>query len=196
MQQSKDESPSQPGCPAVENPLNALVRLYEEQLEICTRLETVADSLGGDVDVQACGVLAAEIGSSMAFLHRFEEEVFHPLVADRAGDRKQTLQTVERLSDEHYSDQGYAEEIVELLSALRQGSRQIDMERAGYMLRGFFESVRRHTRFELDHVVQQAREDLSAEDLQDLGEKLEEHRMMAPVACTVTRVKIRNRRRV
>jgi hypothetical protein len=195
MQQSNDDSPSQKGCPAVENPLTALVRLYEEQLEICGRLESVADSLPADIDVQACGVLAAEIRSSMAFLHRFEEEVFHPLVAERAVDRSKNLQTFERLSDEHFSDQGYAEEIIELLSALRQGSRQIDMERAGYMLRGFFESVRRHTRFELDHVVNQARENLSAEDLKDLGEKLEVHRMMAPVACTVTRVKIRNRRR-
>lgn len=196
MQQDNEESDASPACPAVENPLTALARLYQEQLDICTRLEDLADSLGGKINGHACQAIAADIRRSMVFLHRFEEDVLHVMLASRMGDSEGNDQTFERLSDEHLSDQGYAEEIIELLAQLQQKPEKIDPERAGYMLRGFFETVRRHTRFELEYVLQQARERLSVTDLRTLGEKLEVHRMMAPVACTVTRVKIRSRRRV
>ncbi len=194
MQQNKEESGALSACPAVENPLTALARLYQEQLQICSRLEEVADSLGGQINTHMCQAIAGDIRRSMAFLHRFEEDVLHPMLAECDGAINR--QTFQRLSEEHFADQGYAEEIIELLTALRQGAAQVDMERAGYMLRGFFETVRRHTVFETEYVLQQARDKLSVEDLEKLGEQLEAHRMMAPVACTVTRIKIRSRRRV
>lgn len=194
MQRNKEESEPLSACPAVENPLTALTRLYQEQLQICSKLEEVADSLGGQVNMQMCQEIATDIRRSMAFLHRFEEDVLHPMLTE--GDGTTNRETFRRLSEEHFADQGYAEEIIELLMALRQGAADVDMERAGYMLRGFFETVRRHTVFEIEHVLQQARDRLSVTDLEHLGERLEAHRMMAPVACTVTRVKIRSRRRV
>ena len=194
MQRNKEEPEPVSACPAVENPLTALARLYQEQLQICSRLEEVADSLGGQVDMQMCQEIATDIRRSMAFLHRFEEDVLHPMLTD--GDGPSNRQTFRRLSEEHFADQGYAEEIIELLAALRRSASDVDIERAGYMLRGFFETVRRHTVFEIEYVLQLARDRLTVTDLKTLGEQLEAHRMMAPVACTVTRVKIRSRRRV
>lgn len=194
MQRNKQDSEPLSACPAVENPLTALARLYQEQLQICSRLEEVADSLGGQIDLRMCQEVATDIRRSMAFLHRFEEDVLHPMLT--GSDEPTNRRTFQRLSEEHFTDQGYAEEIIELLTALRRGASEVDIERAGYMLRGFFETVRRHTVFEIEHVLQQARDRLSATDLEKLGEQLEAHRMMAPVACTVTRVKIRSRRRV
>lgn len=180
----------------MENPLRALARLYQEQLRICIRMELLADSLRGRIDIDECRQLAADIRCSMSFLHSFEEEVFHPLLAERARDRNRSRRTFARLSEEHYADQGFADEIVELLSRLVEDAGDVDPERGGYMLRGFFESVRRHTRFEMDHVLQQARDVLSTGDLARLGKELEAYRMTAPVACTTTRVRIRNRRLV
>ncbi|MCA1443802.1 hypothetical protein I6F07_27045 [Ensifer sp. IC4062] len=55
---------------------------------------------------------------------------------------------MERLKYEHCEDECFAEELTEMLGRLGAADRTVNAETAGYMLRGFFTSVRRHIRFE------------------------------------------------
>ena len=57
---------------------------------------------------------------------------------------------VERLRLEHVEDECFAEEVQYELMLLGQGRPVLAPEATGYMLRGFFEGIRRHIRHERD----------------------------------------------
>jgi hemerythrin-like domain-containing protein len=61
--------------------------------------------------------------------------------------------TLERLKFEHCEDECFAEELTDALLKLGSGER-VNMEAVGYMLRGFFEGIRRHIAFEREHLLQ------------------------------------------
>jgi hemerythrin-like domain-containing protein len=56
--------------------------------------------------------------------------------------------TVDRLLRENEEDLCYAEELQETLRELGDGRRTVSTDALGYMLRGFFESRRRHIELE------------------------------------------------
>jgi hemerythrin-like domain-containing protein len=61
--------------------------------------------------------------------------------------------SAQRLRAEHVEDQAYAEELTEALMAIGHGAQVSNPEAVGFMLRGFFESTRRHVAFEREHVL-------------------------------------------
>lgn len=78
--------------------------------------------------------------------------LFDPLgrLAARMPDVPSAL---ERLRFEHYADLCFAEEIHDGLLAFGRGEDLMTADAIGYMLRGFFESVRRHVAFEKEILV-------------------------------------------
>jgi hypothetical protein len=165
------------------NPLAMISREHSEHLDLCTRLEEIADSLPNNVDRHACTCAALALRYRVGVHHTLEEEVLFPLLTARAGGDVALMGTLLRLKDEHRTDEGYCDEVLELLTALSTGARPANAEAAGYLLRGLFECMRRHIAFEEDHLLPKAREVLEEGDLQTLALKMEKIRTGRKATC-------------
>lgn len=138
--------------------------LWREQRTLCDALEQIADSLPDAVDRKVCLHAARLLPTLMVRAHRYEEDVLFTAL-DRPGltpfDPHPTL---ERLKVEHAGDECFAEELSEVLLSYAEGRPTHSAEATGYMLRGFFEALRRHIAIE---------EELSTALSQDL--RIREH---------------------
>ena len=124
---------------------------HAEQLALCDELEEIADSLPANVNKQKCIYAAKALVPMIQALHRYEETVLFPRVQQKNGS-DDSGETLSRLRYEHLEDEGYAEELTETL--LKLGSNDpVNVEAVGYMLRGFFEGMRRHIAFERTHLL-------------------------------------------
>ncbi len=124
-----------------------LMRTFERQKKLCDDLEAVADSLPRSTDRQFCLHLARQIGPLLRDAHAVEENVLFPTILERS---EHGLELVERLRLEHIEDECFGEEIQHELMQLGRGQPVLAPEATGYMLRGFFEGLRRHMRHELE----------------------------------------------
>ena len=118
--------------------------LWREQRILCDALEQIADSLPDAVDRKVCLHAARLLPTLMVRAHRYEEDVLFTAL-DRPGlapfDHRRTLS---RLRMEHAGDECFAEELSEVLLSYAEGRPTHSAEATGYMLRGFFEALRRH----------------------------------------------------
>lgn len=126
---------------------------HRSYLDLCDQLELIADSLPDRIDVANCEAAIDVLLNWAREHHRFEETNLFPLLRHRAPSDQHLHDCLDRLENEHHTDQGYADEIVELLSTFALGSYQGSAETAGYMLRGMFESMRRHIGLENDFLL-------------------------------------------
>jgi hypothetical protein len=124
-----------------------LMQTFKRQMKLCDDLEAVADSLPSHMDRQFCLHLARQIGPILRDAHAVEEQFLFPLLAGRdvPGD-----DVIERLRLEHIEDECFGEEVQHELMQLGQGRAVIGPEATGYMLRGFFQGMRRHIRQEME----------------------------------------------
>lgn len=130
-----------------------LHRAHGEQLALCRELEDIADSLPASINRQKCIYAAKALGPLIKGIHHYEETVLFPM-SQRDPDAAVHLEsTLERLKFEHCEDECFAEELTDALLKLGSGER-VNMEAVGYMLRGFFEGMRRHIAFEQEHLLQ------------------------------------------
>ncbi len=124
-----------------------------EKQQFCARLELVADLLPDRVDSQDCLLVAQNVVPLVKRAHDFEEGTVFPLLLARNNADAALLDTLERLRFEHIGDEDFA---VELCVSLRQFALQptsVDCESLAWMLRGFFEGLRRHIAFEREHLL-------------------------------------------
>ncbi|SMC82673.1 hemerythrin domain-containing protein [Rhizobium sp. RU36D] len=127
-----------------------LRKAHEEQLALCGELEDIADSLPSSINRQKCIYAAKALGPLIRGVHHFEETVLFPLIQSAAGGH--FAETIDRLKFEHCEDECFAEELTDALLKLGSGAR-VNMEATGYMLRGFFEGMRRHIAFEREFLL-------------------------------------------
>lgn len=140
--------------------IERLERAHREQLALCKTLEAIADSLPDALDRQGCIQAARSLGPVIRLAHQLEEEILFPLLARSEIADFDFGPTLDRLRLEHYEDECFAEELHDVLMSYGQGTPLQSAEATGYMLRGFFESVRRHVAFErelLEPIVRAAR---------------------------------------
>lgn len=116
--------------------------LYRATLQICDRLEAVADSLPRP-DRRLCRQFAAELKPAIAAANRLEEEILFPAALGRLP-AEGTQATIDRLRREHAQDHAAADEIVRILVTLSRGGGKRSWDAIGYMLRAYFLAVRRH----------------------------------------------------
>lgn len=128
--------------------LDALDQTYGELLALCDGLETVADSLPHATTPRLCLTLATSLEPLVARTHQLEEALLFPLL--EASQNPQWGPTLVRLRSEHLADHGAATEVSEALHDLGDGHSPLSPDAMGYLLRSFFETMRRH--------VQSARE--------------------------------------
>ena len=128
-----------------------LSRAHGEQLRLCDALEEIADSLPDKINRQKCIYAAKALGPLVRGVHRYEETVLFPALL--AAEKGAALaETIARLKFEHCEDECFSEELSETLLSLGRGD-PVNAEAAGYMLRGFFEAMRRHIAFERQFIV-------------------------------------------
>lgn len=121
---------------------------------LCNALEGFADKLPDGFDNQEALVLARSILPILARAHKFEEQQLFPFISSKYSTKPFLKQSLERLQYEHWQDEAFADEICECLLTIVQ-TRCVDCaDKLSYMLRGFFEGLRRHLAFEQEHLVQ------------------------------------------
>lgn len=139
------------------DPLAAIDRAHADQLALCEQLEEIADSLPDNVERQKCIHAARVLFPLIRGSHSFEESILFPLLEKRLTSVENISNTFNRLRQEHTVDECYAEELTDTLLRLGAGDKTLNPETTGYMLRGFFESLRRHIAFEREHILLIAR---------------------------------------
>lgn len=132
--------------------IGAIEQAYQEKLRFCDMLEEIADGLPDRVDRFKCLTVANALSPLLAGVHQFEEEVVFPTYSARTGG-SDSAASLRRLSTEHVADECFADELTEVLLAIGHGAPVKNPETIGFMLRGFFESVRRHIAFEREHIL-------------------------------------------
>lgn len=133
--------------------LETLAASHRRQLALCTELEDVADSLPDRVDQLRCLHLARAIGAIVIEAHELEERLLFARISGLASRHIGLAGSIERLRWEHFEDMCFGEEICEALLDIGRGTPALDKEALGYMLRGFFEGLRRHIAFEREILI-------------------------------------------
>lgn len=153
---SRLSKPAVPSLQFVIDGMSQQIRLLEV---LCDNLELVADELAGEPNRQTCLHIARALPAAIAEAHCFEETYVFPIWRTAFPNQGETMS---RLWLEHVSDKSYADELAEALRDHVAGRGQIGTEALGYMLRGFFEGLRRHLAFERDHVIPILRQQMRA----------------------------------
>lgn len=120
---------------------------FDQLLALCDVLEEIADSLPHRLNHQRCLRAAQLIGPLLRDAHAAEEALLFPRIF---AVHAQGAAVVEQLRLEHLEDECFAEEVQFELQRLGCHKPVLAPEATGYMLRGFFECLRRHIRHERD----------------------------------------------
>ncbi len=131
--------------------LDPLEQTYGELLALCSGLEIVADSLPHATTPRMCLTLAASLEPLVERTHRLEENLLFPLL--EASKNPQWGPTLARLRAEHPADLSAAAEVSEALHDLGHGRSALSPDAMGYLLRSFFESMRRHVQSERELIA-------------------------------------------
>ena len=146
----------------------ALIRLFLGHLDsldgLCRDLEAIADELPTSVNVQTSLVVARSILPIINSAHKFEEEHIYPILLDAIRNGTTLKDEIERLKSEHWVDEDYGEEICLALKDFVATQNPAKAESLSWMLRGFFESMRRHIAFEHAVILPVVRKKLGAKN--------------------------------
>lgn len=150
------------------DPIAVLEDDHELQLSLCSVLEEIADSLPHALDRRltqtALGVLTVNWPAHVSL----EEQCLFPLLRRRSDGDTTLKRMLERLQSEHAGDEDCACEIEATLGTIVAGDRIQNPEMLGFMLRGFFESQRRHIGWENAVLLPIARQRLIDDDLAEM----------------------------
>ncbi len=161
---------------SAKSPIDIIEADHTFQTKLCDILERIADDLPDQVDGNLCRTAIHALTIDMPIHHADEEEGLFPLLEKRAAPDDNLVDILGRLSLEHATDESFASELLENLETLAEGRKPRNPDMLGYMLRGFFESYRRHLIWENTILLPLARKLLSKEDLIKLTEKMADHR--------------------
>ncbi len=140
-------------APVPGDPSTLLRHVHASKFALCDLLEAIADGLPSDVGVAECEAAARMVGPLLDNAHRYEENVVFPLCESLSCGSLAVAGSLERLAAEHREDASYGEEVAEALLNFGCGRSALGAETLGFMLRGFFGSLRRHIAFEQDFVA-------------------------------------------
>ena len=120
---------------------------------LCDELEAIADSLPISLNVQASLALAQSLLPTIKSAHEFEEHKVYSILGELKPVERSLSEDLQRLTFEHWVDEDLAEEIVHKLRDYIAEKTPIKAEALSWMLRGFFEGMRRHIAFDLAIVL-------------------------------------------
>jgi hemerythrin-like domain-containing protein len=134
-------------------PCVEMTNAHHAKLRLCEALEEIADRLPADVDRFRCLEIASSLVPLMRRCHEYEEAIVYPAFEAAHSATGGAAGTVRRLKAEHVEDECAAQDLSEVLLAVGHGDAIGNPEAVGFMLRAFFEAVRRHVAFEREHVL-------------------------------------------
>ncbi|MEM9330895.1 MAG: hemerythrin domain-containing protein [Pseudomonadota bacterium] len=149
MAATSQDTMSDDGNPVIDQ----LLQHHQKQLDLCKRLEQLADTLPDNFDKQECLSISWQIYPIVREAHKYEEEVLFPILSGRQSSKSGVDKSIERLKFEHWEDESSAEDISLSLRQMVSEPASANVEKISYMLRGFFEGLRRHIAFETDHLL-------------------------------------------
>jgi len=126
---------------------------FSMQLDLCNQLEAIADALPQKIDRQKLLIIARSILPTVKTAHRFEEDRIFPHIKLEAKEKQALNLSLERLQYEHWEDESFAEELSDGLIRFVTDCDEPSANTLGYMLRGFFEGLRRHIAFEVEYIL-------------------------------------------
>ena len=150
------------------DPISIFAQDNLRQKWLCDVLETIADGLPNKLECALASMAAEALKTKVPLHHRQEEEVLFPLLTQRAAAQDNIEAVVQQLRQEHLADDTYASDLIGLLEMMGKGTAPRNPEMAGYMIRGFFETYRRHIAFEDLVILPLARLRLTHNDLEKL----------------------------
>ena len=121
--------------------------------DLCNQLEEIADALPENVDGQKLLTIARHIFPTIKTAHYFEEMRIFPHIRVEAEGESDLIHSLERLQYEHWEDESFAEELCDAMIKFVMDDQDQAAETLSYMLRGFFEGIRRHIAFESEHIL-------------------------------------------
>jgi hemerythrin-like domain-containing protein len=170
---SPTSSPTTDGKPAGGSPdlacgtphvFEILAEEHALQRELCDLLEVIADGLPHTFDRGRAVVAVSLLEGALPAHTRLEEEALFPAIARRLPASHPVVTSLSVLEDDHAREEAALAEVTEALQAAIADPASTNMEALGYVLRGLFDSLRRHLDFEDRVVVPAAREALTADD--------------------------------
>ncbi len=167
------DSNDRTGHKTAKDPIAALDMEHAHLLSLCDRLEEIADALPNNLDPYVFETVARELRTMLPRLHRHMQQLLFPLLKKRARQKDGMADIIAGFTHEQNMDAGYALGVLDILDRFASGQLPLDhepkdYEAVGYLLRGFFESLRRHLRWERFLVLRLARRRLNKEDLAQL----------------------------
>lgn len=181
-QPSTDEEPV-----SIPNPLEQIERQHTRQESLCDALEEIADCLPSKIDAALMAKALAGLSNDLPLLQRDMNEGLFPLLQAHCQPEDRIDDMVTRLAMEKTIDLSFAGEIIETLGAMTSGTPVRNPNTLGYMLRGFFESYRRHLHWESTVILPIARKRLSDGALRELSNKMRAHRTECKLGCAPSR---------
>jgi hypothetical protein len=117
----------------------------------------------------------AGLSHDLPLLQRDMNEGLFPLLQAHCLPEDRIDDILPRLQMEKTTDLSFAGEIIEALGAMAGGAPVRNPNTLGYMLRGFFESYRRHLHWEKTVILPVARKRLAECALHELGQRMRAH---------------------
>ena len=157
------------------NPLGQIEDDHCWQLVLCDALESIADQLPTTIDPRLYA-LTSEVLKKVIHHHNIlEEEALFPIILNHLDVKSNLRNAFAQLKIEHETDGEHALEIAHELDRIAAGGRMANPEMVGYMLRGFFESLRRHIHWENQTILPLAHDLLSQKDLNSISNWMVHH---------------------
>ena len=85
-----------PNADANDKVISELLEHHKRQLDLCDRLEKLADSLPDNINRQECLSISWQIYPIVREAHRFEEEILFPIVSTNIEEETTISQSLER----------------------------------------------------------------------------------------------------
>ena len=147
------------------DPIGLIEEEHALQRELCDLLEALADGLPHSFD-KALALIAVSILEGSVPRHmRLEEEALFPRLRVRVGQDDPLNAALMCLEEEHDRDGASSVELIDALRTAATDGFASNPDMLGYMLRGYFDSQRRHIAWEDRVVLPRARQALTDVDL-------------------------------
>jgi hemerythrin-like domain-containing protein len=154
-----------------DDPLAYLAYDHKAQRALADLLESVADSLPDGVNQASVALAASLLRDSVVRRATLEEAALFPLIEAQAADGSPVRRAVVLARREQRDCAGRAIELAEELDQLAQTGRARNPDALGFMLRAYFDGLRRHLDWIDVAILPHARHALTAVDLGRLGEQ-------------------------
>lgn len=130
---------------------NDLESCYGQLISWCDLLEAIADFLPCHIDERLCDTMTDGLVPLLRTTHHLEGQLIAaglPLIMSA----EECVKAEEHRRSERVSDLTAAEEVTNVLSALKNGECRLSWDAVGYLLRSFFCSMRKHIKAEREIV--------------------------------------------